>query len=224
MLDQLLVRAMRGLLWLRYRITVRGLDRIAPRDGRGMLILPNHPALIDPVILMTVLWPRFRPHVLADRAQVDRPGVRFLMRRVRAPEMADMTKDGRGASDEVEAVVQACGAALCAGDALLLYPAGRQVSASSWCTRSFHSRRRRRGRRGSQAWAPECTATATPKRWRATSKGTGFTTPPSTSTRLPRRCGASVPGSEMLARTASVVGPWSITTSSPVSRSVATAT
>ena len=125
MLDQLLVLATRGLLWLRYRITVRGLDRIAPRDERGMLILPNHPALIDPVILMSVLWPRFRPRVLADRAQVDRPGLRLLMRRVRALEMADMTRDGRAASDQVEAVVQACAAASRAGDALLLYPAGR---------------------------------------------------------------------------------------------------
>ena len=125
MLDQLIVLAIRGLLWLRYRITVRGLDHIAPRDAHGMLILANHPALIDPVILMTVLWPRLRPRVLADRAQVDRPGLRFLMRRMRALEMADVTKDGRGASDEVEAVIQACTAALRAGDALLLYPAGR---------------------------------------------------------------------------------------------------
>ena len=125
MLDRLLVLAMRGLLWLRYRVAVRGLDRIAPRDERGMLFLPNHPALIDPVILMSVLWPRFRPRVLADRAQVDRPGVRLLMRRVRALEMADMTRDGRGAGDQVEAVIQACAGALRAGDALLLYPAGR---------------------------------------------------------------------------------------------------
>lgn len=125
MLDRLLVLAMRGLLWLRYRITVRGLDRIAPRDERGVLFLPNHPALIDPVILMSVLWPRFRPRVLADRAQVDRPGVRLLMRRVRALEMADMTRDGRGAGDQVEDVIRACAAALHAGDALLLYPAGR---------------------------------------------------------------------------------------------------
>jgi long-chain-fatty-acid--[acyl-carrier-protein] ligase len=125
MLDPLLILVIRGFLWLRYRITVRGLDRIAPRDARGLLILPNHPALIDPIILMTVLWLRFRPRVLADRAQVDRRGLRLLMRRVRALEMADMTKDGRGASDEVEAVIQACAAALRAGDALLLYPAGR---------------------------------------------------------------------------------------------------
>ena len=125
MLELFLAFAIRNLLRLRYRITLRGLDRIAPRDERGLLFLPNHPALIDPVILMTVLWPRFRPRVLADRAQVDRPGLRFLARRVRAIEMADMTKDGRVAGAQVEAVIQACGAALYAGDALLLYPAGR---------------------------------------------------------------------------------------------------
>ncbi len=36
-----------------------------------------------------------------------------------------MTRDGRGARDQVEAVIQACAAALRAGDALLLCPAVR---------------------------------------------------------------------------------------------------
>jgi hypothetical protein len=57
MLNRFLRLFIRCLLWLRYRIRVTGLDRVAPPDGRGVLFLANHPALIDPIMVMTVLWP-----------------------------------------------------------------------------------------------------------------------------------------------------------------------
>jgi long-chain-fatty-acid--[acyl-carrier-protein] ligase len=125
MLNQFLRLLIRSLLWLRYRIRVRGLDRVAPPDGRGVLFLANHPALIDPIMVMAVLWPRFRPRVLADRAQARRWGIHFLARRARALEIADMTRDGRGAREQVESMIEASAAALRRGEALLLYPAGR---------------------------------------------------------------------------------------------------
>ena len=125
MLNGFLRLLIRCLLWLRYRIRVRGLDRIAPPDGRGVLFLANHPALIDPIMVMAVLWSRFRPRVLADRAQARRFGVHFLARRARALEIADMTRDGRGAREQVESMIEASAAALRQGEALLLYPAGR---------------------------------------------------------------------------------------------------
>jgi long-chain-fatty-acid--[acyl-carrier-protein] ligase len=105
MLNRFLRLFIRCLLWLRYRIRVTGLDRVAPPDGRGVLFLANHPALIDPIMVMTVLWPRFRPRVLADRAQARRPGIHFLARRARALEIADMTRDGRGAREQVESMI-----------------------------------------------------------------------------------------------------------------------
>jgi len=125
MLDRFLRLTLRFLLWLRYRIRVNGLDRVASPDGRGVLFLANHPALIDPIMVMTALWPRFRPRVLADRAQVQRVGIHFLARRVRALEMADMARDGRGAKEQVESMIEASAAALRRGECLLLYPAGR---------------------------------------------------------------------------------------------------
>ena len=125
MLNRFLRLFIRCLLWLRYRIRVTGLDRVAPPDGRGVLFLANHPALIDPIMVMTVLWPRFRPRVLADRAQARRPGIHFLARRARALEIADMTRDGRGAREQVESMIEASATALRQGEALLLYPAGR---------------------------------------------------------------------------------------------------
>ncbi len=53
----------RGVLPLRYRIRVRGLERIRDLPG-PVLILPNHPAYIDPVIVLTTVWPHLQPRPL----------------------------------------------------------------------------------------------------------------------------------------------------------------
>ena len=56
---------------LRCRIRVKGLDEVVARYGRkGILFLPNHPALIDPVILNTVLWGKFKPRSLVTEKQI----------------------------------------------------------------------------------------------------------------------------------------------------------
>ncbi|MCW5198328.1 hypothetical protein VU06_01095 [Desulfobulbus sp. F3] len=52
------------LLRLRYRIKVAGFREVkknSRNDHRPILFLPNHQALIDPVIVMSLLWSRFRP-------------------------------------------------------------------------------------------------------------------------------------------------------------------
>jgi len=54
---------LRMVLSLRYRIEVRGLDTCnyqRLKNDRGILFLPNHPALLDPLFLVLFLWPRFR--------------------------------------------------------------------------------------------------------------------------------------------------------------------
>ena len=81
MIDVLIRGFVRSLLWFRYRITVNGLEELSPKDDRGILILPNHPGLIDPIILLATVTRRFRAGVLADRAQVERPLIRTLVKR-----------------------------------------------------------------------------------------------------------------------------------------------
>ncbi|MCH9627446.1 MAG: Bifunctional protein Aas [Chlamydiales bacterium] len=58
----------RFLLSLRYRIRVKGLNAIAQEKlphSTGILFLANHPAEIDPCILLRVLWPKFRARPVA---------------------------------------------------------------------------------------------------------------------------------------------------------------
>ena len=56
-------RCVRVILKVRYKIEVRGLEKVLPLQGSypGVLFLPNHPAEIDPVILMSILGPYFFP-------------------------------------------------------------------------------------------------------------------------------------------------------------------
>ena len=47
------------LIMLRYRLHIKGLDECHKKGNKGILFLPNHPALIDPVILSRVLFLKF---------------------------------------------------------------------------------------------------------------------------------------------------------------------
>ena len=112
------------LLWLRYRIVVTGRKEIASAGTTGILFLPNHPALIDPVIVQAVLRGRFKPRALADQDQVDRPIIRTLAKKMRVLEIPDPARDGAAARELIDQAVTRCVEALAAGDNLVLYPSG----------------------------------------------------------------------------------------------------
>ena len=124
MLDVLLRVWVKCVLWFRYRVRLRGADEIAARGTRGILFLPNHPALIDPIIVGAYLHRPFRPRPLADQDQVDRFFIRWAAKRVRVLPIPDMRKHGVGVRDEIRQVVERCAAALRQGDNLMLYPSG----------------------------------------------------------------------------------------------------
>jgi 1-acyl-sn-glycerol-3-phosphate acyltransferase len=115
----------RLLLWLRYRITPLGLDRVRGRGTRDILFLPNHPALIDPLIITTLLYPAFRARPLAFEDQIKRPVLGWLCARIGTIPIPDIRRVGRGAKDSIENALAAVITALNRGDNVILYPAGR---------------------------------------------------------------------------------------------------
>lgn len=112
------------LLWTRYRITINGIDDIALRGTSGILFLPNHPALIDPIILNTYLYKLFKPRPIADDVQIDRPLIRTLSKAVRVLAIPDMAKAGLKGGDKIKMALTDAVKALQNGDNILLYPAG----------------------------------------------------------------------------------------------------
>lgn len=120
---------LRGLLSLRYRVRLEGLDVLrqaaaeARSRGRGLLLLPNHPAFVDPVILCASLAP-LSPRPLADRQQIDRFWLRPLACLMRSIPLPDLRREGLAARRQVQESLARCIAALEQGENLLVYPAG----------------------------------------------------------------------------------------------------
>jgi len=112
-------------LWLRYRIRVKGLDKIAARGRKGILFLPNHPALIDPVIMMSVLHGPFAPRALADQDEIDLFFIRWMARRVDVIPIPDIGRYGQAGRQKVEEALAEGAQWLKQGGNMMLYPAGR---------------------------------------------------------------------------------------------------
>lgn len=119
----------RLIVALRYRIVVKGLDKLTPdqfkRPG-GIVFLPNHPAEIDPVIMELVLWKKFRPRPLIVEHFYHLKGFKFFMDLVKAmplPTMDAMANKWRG--KKVEKQFNSVVSELKNKGNFLIYPSGR---------------------------------------------------------------------------------------------------
>ncbi|MBK9128356.1 MAG: AMP-binding protein [Phycisphaerales bacterium] len=124
MIDALLRTAVKSLLAVRYRVRVSGVDAVRARGTRGILFLPNHPGLIDPIIVLAALHRDFRPRPLADEHYVAMPVIRGLARRIGVIPLPDLRREGALAKDAVAETVRRVAERLRAGDNVLLYPSG----------------------------------------------------------------------------------------------------
>ena len=125
MLDRLLVWFVKCLLALRYRIRVKGLDKIAARGRKGILFLPNHPALIDPIIMMSILKGPFAPRALADQDEVDLFFVRWAAKRAGIIPIPNIGRYGQDGRQKVEDALAEGAQWMKDGGNMMLYPAGR---------------------------------------------------------------------------------------------------
>ena len=120
----------RLLLSIRYRITLSGLEQLQGKSG--VLVLPNHPALVDPVIISSYFWPMLHVRPLVLEPYYYLPGAFWVMKLIGAIPIPDLDA-GTGVYKQkrVRAALTEIGAALRRGDNVLLYPAGR-VMTSGW--------------------------------------------------------------------------------------------
>ncbi len=114
----------RMLLWLRYRIRVKGLDECMAKGRKGILFLPNHPCLIDPVIVATRIFNQFRPHPLATVRQVQNTPLKHFVKEFGIVELPDVGIVGRAGQDVVREKFDECISLLKQGENVLMYPAG----------------------------------------------------------------------------------------------------
>lgn len=114
-------------LSLRYRVKIRNAEELKKikKGKRGCLILPNHPAEVDPILMESWLWRRFKPHPLVVEKFYYYPGARFFMDTIGAIPIPDfevsvnLWKIKRG--DEA---YQNLLSRLKRGENILIYPSG----------------------------------------------------------------------------------------------------
>lgn len=124
-MNRILFALLRSMLSLRYHVRISGLDTVMSKGARGILFLANHPAYVDPLILVSRLKRDVPLSILADQDRIDIPLLGRLIRRMDVIALPDPIRYGSAAADGVASALGECAHRLEQGDNVLLYPAGR---------------------------------------------------------------------------------------------------
>lgn len=110
----------------RYKIRItRGEELL--KGGKSRLYLPNHPAEIDPIILMSEIVKYHNASPMISAMYYNLPIVKYIMKRIGAVAIADLDQGARDITvmDKIRAGAQL---AYKEGNSILLYPAGQLKS------------------------------------------------------------------------------------------------
>ena len=110
-------------LRLRYRWQVHGKEKL--RDLKGpVLVLPNHPAYVDPMLVFAVLWPSLRMRPMVYEGNFRNPLFRLMAWLLNAHSVPDLDKASTQARAKAEGAVSAVIEGLNGGENHILWPAG----------------------------------------------------------------------------------------------------
>lgn len=123
-LDRFVIRLIKFILWFRYRVSTRGLEDIQQGEA-PIIFIANHPSLSDPLIVIKILWPLFKPRALVRDLQIKRPVVGRFVQSFNPISVPDMRKLSRENAFYAKESVRLASEALKNGDNILLWPAGK---------------------------------------------------------------------------------------------------
>lgn len=117
-------------LSFRYRVTIKGLENLNDKTlnkSGGVVFLPNHPTIfVDPVVIVTALWRRFKPHPVVIEYMFYNPSVHWLMRFIDALPMPDLSTGGNSFKrHRVDKALNGVIKALQKKQNVVVYPGGR---------------------------------------------------------------------------------------------------
>ncbi len=119
---------LRLFLSLRYRVRIKGLDQVrelARQSPGRTLVLPNHPALVDPLIIFSNLWPVLKMRPLVWEGNFTSPLMRLLGKLINALTTPATETASAAARSQAEASVQAVVEGLQRNENFALWPSGR---------------------------------------------------------------------------------------------------
>lgn len=115
----------RFILARRYNITITGLEHLK-KDGSKM-IMPNHPGLIDPIIVFSHLSEYMELSPVVTQTYYEKPILHTLFKSVQAVPIGDLQR-GTGDMAEVSRTFSGIIDGLDSGKNILLYPSGQIYS------------------------------------------------------------------------------------------------
>jgi long-chain-fatty-acid--[acyl-carrier-protein] ligase len=119
----------RFILKLRYKVEIRNLNSLNKNNldkSKGILFLPNHPAHIDPILIVAYLWPKFKLRPIVVEYVFRQSGVNLFMRAVKALSIPNFdTSLNEIKLKKAKETVDFMSMDLKKGDNFLIYPSGR---------------------------------------------------------------------------------------------------
>lgn len=124
-------RIFRAIFWvlarcvfrLRYRVDITGLDAV--RDADAALIVPNHPAYVDPPLVFSFIASRLDARPMLLGSMLRNPLLGWIPKLLDALEVPDLDTQSAEGRRQVEAVINAMIDGLKHGRNHILWPAGR---------------------------------------------------------------------------------------------------
>lgn len=114
----------RLIIPLRYRVKVEGWDQL--RDIKGpVLLLPNHPGMVDPILVLSLFFGVFRPRTVLYEGNFPVPIRGFFIRLIRAVPVPDLNRPSQAAHLQVEQAIAEVAAGLRRGENFVIWPSGR---------------------------------------------------------------------------------------------------
>ncbi len=117
-------------MWFRYKVEVKGLENLDSKNLKkpgGVLLLPNHPAvLVDPVVVSVNAWKKISLRPIIVEYMYNLPIVHGVMNYINALPMPDFESSINSAKrKQGEAAINEIIHGLKKGESFLIYPAGR---------------------------------------------------------------------------------------------------
>lgn len=129
LIQKVLARLFLGILQLRYRVKVQGLDKVVQESKKrsgGILFLSSHPAMTDPVLTFTLLWKHFAPRPISTEHIFEMPLVHQLLTWIRGVPVPNFKTTGNTFKKQRgERTFRRIQQGLKRGDNFVIHPAGR---------------------------------------------------------------------------------------------------
>lgn len=121
---------MRFALWFRYRVTIKGLDKLTPsalNKPGGILFLPNHPTIfVDPTLVVLAVWKKYPVRPVIVEYMYYTPLIHTIMRFMNALPIPNFVSSSNSLKKKrADRVIETVIEDLKKKENFLIYPAGK---------------------------------------------------------------------------------------------------